>query len=782
MSRVSSDLRGTTVLVHGGWPKTGTTAFQEWLRCWPNMAGAPFERPGGARAETALRALWSDADAPPDALAQLLRTSIQDPTLPVVLSYEALVGLPMSWTVRGHVGMGAVAERLVATGADVRWLLTVRDAAALVRSTYLHEVRRGLSSTYADFLAMVEDDRSRGAGPLAVARVVDDIAEIVGPDRVVVAPLSDVSGDPASFWAALGRHWDLPLRAPASGRLPQTNATVVGPPRLERFLNRRVLRSYVTSTRPRGRLPLRVRRPVRRPTVNRVWDRMGRDWSASHFRGEARREADLAAALQGEIDEVLVRHGFGYDAPADATAVDTSARVHLPLMTASRDLDGRLVLGVELARRGLTSVIGYTAPVVAQALASPPGVFVTPTLVPAAADRLRRLRERGHAVVGWDEEGLVYPDPLWYFRNRMAGASLDQLDALVVWGEASAADVRAAFPGLRCPVHPLGNPRTDLFRSPAIAVFEDMARRIREEEGPFVLINTNFDLVNHADGPDGLQVRLRSGGRISGPDDEAAYARWAVLRRAVMDAFVEGMASLAAALPDHRIVVRPHPSEDASTWEEATRSLPSVVVRPAGGPVAPWLLASDVVLHNSCTTAVEAFLAGRPVVAYVPPGDASAMESPLPNQVSLQGRSWGEVVAIVSDVVRSWDGPTEEQVAVARRHLSATDGPLASEGIAAFLDEARSRVLPVRSAARRELIRRVGRRLAARARPATPPSRDVHQRHPPIDAEEVRARVTELARRLGVAVVVSVAADGTFTLGPAIARGDGEDARGGGER
>jgi surface carbohydrate biosynthesis protein len=381
-----------------------------------------------------------------------------------------------------------------------------------------------------------------------------------------------------------------------------------------------------------------------------------------------------------------------------------------------------------------------------------------------AAGGLQRARAAGHAVVGWDEEGLVYPDPIWYMHNRIAEGTLDLLDHLVVWGDQSADDLLAAFPSLRCPVHALGNPRIDLLRDPAVALYRDEAEALRRDEGPFVLINTNFDLVNHADGQGALVERLEAGGRISGQADVDAYERWAVLRHAVMTAVRDGLPELVGALPGRSVVIRPHPSEDLRVWEEIAARLPGVVVRAPKDSVIPWILAADAMVHNSCTTAVEAHQLGCPVVAYSPPGAASEMESPLPNALSAQAADWGGVVSEVVRVIDRWDGPGSAQERVAGRHLASRSGELASSRIADLLEE-----VPTHGTERvagPSLKDRV--RARTRSRPkAQPQGAELAQRQPLLDQGQVAARLQRLSALLEVPIAARPGLDGTVVVSPA---------------
>ncbi len=440
---------------------------------------------------------------------------------------------------------------------------------------------------------------------------------------------------------------------------------------------------------------------------------------------------------------------------------------YLPVMTASRELDARIVLALSLGRHGRRSVVGPAGQVSRIAMSAKPGLFVTPTLVRGAAVRLHRLARSGNTLLGWDEEGLVYPDPAWYFRTRLGSASLREVSALVAWGERSARDMVEARPEVGARLLPLGNPRVDLLREPVVSIHRDAVESIRSQHGRFVLVNTNFDLVNHRDGSTAFMDRLRASGRITGAIDEQHLVAWAEFRRAVSDAFVAGLPRLARAFADLTVVVRPHPSEAPQPWREMAARLDNVRVISAADNIVPWLLAADAVVHNSCTTAVEAALLGRPVVAHCPSTADPAMASTLPNEVSTTTSSWDETIDAVRDLRHDREDPAarREREALLDDAVASRSGPLASDAIARLgvaVDTSDQR--EVRTETLAAMRRNVGRttttvgtwvRGVGVGRSAGVPRRDDRQvRQAGLDAESLIHRVVALADRLGERVAV----------------------------
>lgn len=81
---------------------------------------------------------------------------------------------------------------------------------------------------------------------------------------------------------------------------------------------------------------------------------------------------------------------------------------------------------------------------------------------------------------------------------------------------------------------------------------------------------------------------------------------------------------------DWNIVIRPHPGEDIKIYEELCLNIDNIFVENKG-PVSPWILASSVLIHNNCSTAIEANIGEIPVISYDP--------VPYANKVNIANHS-----------------------------------------------------------------------------------------------------------------------------------------------
>jgi surface carbohydrate biosynthesis protein len=305
----------------------------------------------------------------------------------------------------------------------------------------------------------------------------------------------------------------------------------------------------------------------------------------------------------------------------------------------------------------------------------------------------RIMRRLGHEVAALDEEGLVYHSADEYYARRVSDANFQEITSLLAWGEEGAELLckHPDYPGT--PIHVTGNPRVDLMRPELRPYFEDETNRIRERLGRFVLVNTNFSKVN-AYFP---KMNLLAPPARPGQPPELGAAGIGLPREfaeglaahkgAIFEHFRAMIPALHATFPDHQIVVRPHPSENREPWKLLAKGLERVHVIHEGN-VIPWLAASQALIHNGCTTGIEAFIMQKPALAYRPVS-AELFDLALPNELSQQCASMDELRQRLRAVLLENAGcrHSDAQRRLIDRHLAAREGALAADRIVDVLEQ-----------------------------------------------------------------------------------------------
>jgi surface carbohydrate biosynthesis protein len=446
----------------------------------------------------------------------------------------------------------------------------------------------------------------------------------------------------------------------------------------------------------------------------------------------------------------------------------------IPVENQVRELDPKLLLACVAARRGFTSFMGFRREMHFQIGAFPRGVYVSKSMTRASDMMFAIMRKLGHEVVAWDEEALVHLPPEIYYSRRLSAEAMQMVSHFFAWGEDSA-ELWRRYPRFPAgtPVHVTGNPRCDLLRSELHAFYEADVRNIRARFGDFILINTNF---NHVNGFSPVQNLFQP---CPGPGEEPQFGRAAhgmtreyaeglqTLKRSVFSAFQQMIPALETAFPDHMLVVRPHPTENPEVYRRIAEQCTRVRVTNEGN-VVPWLLATKVLIHNGCTTGVEAYVMGVPAVSYRAYVDEDYDYGfyRLPNLVSHQVFSLEELQPLLNEILAGKIGAADGQdrKAVIDRHLAALDGKLACERIVDVLETmGRDDNRIARPAWHRRMQGRLwasARALVKRTKAHLPRSHNkpAFQRHryPEISVEDMRSRVQRFQSLLGSSVELSI--------------------------
>ena len=361
----------------------------------------------------------------------------------------------------------------------------------------------------------------------------------------------------------------------------------------------------------------------------------------------------------------------------------------IPVENQVRELDAKLLLACVAAQRGLTSIIGPKRKIENHIASFPRGVFLSKSLRIVKRRFFPIARLLGHEIVAWDEEALVHLPAETYFSRRLSPAGMEYVSHLFAWGEDNA-ELWRRYPQLppAIPIHITGNPRVDLLRPDMQGYYKAEADQIRKTHGDFILVNTNFNHVNAFYPAQNLFQP------VTAPGDEAKFGQAARgmtreyaegfrdHKQAVFEDFQKLIPELERAFPENTIVVRPHPTENQEIYHRLADRCQRVRVTNEGN-VVPWLMAAKAIIHNGCTTGVEAYLMRVPAVSYRATVNDYYDDGfyQLPNRLSHQCFDFKELRSTLAQILSGELGAADggERKTLIDRFLAGREGPLACE-------------------------------------------------------------------------------------------------------
>ncbi len=354
----------------------------------------------------------------------------------------------------------------------------------------------------------------------------------------------------------------------------------------------------------------------------------------------------------------------------------------LPIETKVREYHAKLLFSLFAVEKGFSVVLGGQRSLRNLVHKFDRGIYIDKSVASTKKKWVKWCDRMGHVLVAWDEEGLVYFSDTVYHELRLSEEVLKHMKLFFTWGHAQADTILNKLPEQKNLVIS-GNPRFDLLKPGLRNFYLPEAKELNEKYGSILLINTNFGLGNHYHGAETERQRLRTYPIDSERPD--FFDGWIDMQQKTCDYFVKMIPELREQFPDHTIIVRPHPSENHSIWEQAIAGLDRCFVTGERN-VLEWILASDLLIHTNCTTAIEAFLLGVRSILYHP-YPLGEYEQKLPNAVSLEATTLEQLIGMMSDVLSGQiDKSVDRQKAeFARYYLENYSDTLASETILSSL-------------------------------------------------------------------------------------------------
>ena len=364
-------------------------------------------------------------------------------------------------------------------------------------------------------------------------------------------------------------------------------------------------------------------------------------------------------------------------------------RLLIPVENQVRELDPKLLLACIAAERGFSSVVGSRREMEFNIDLFPQSIYLSKSMTIRSLLFFQVAQHFDIEIVTWDEEALVHLPPETYFSRRLDPRAIKYVSHLFAWGEDNARLWRQ-YPHLPdgIPIHVTGNPRSDMLRPELRLFYQKEVEEYQARYGDFILVNTNFNHVN-AFGPD---MNLFKPTKNSGQKAKFGRAARGMERKyaeglrdhkqAVFEDFQRIVPLLAEAFPENAIVVRPHPTENHEVYRQIADQCQRVYVTNEGN-VVPWLMATKAVIHNGCTTGVEAYVTGTPAISYRESINETYDSGfyRLPNLMSHQCFSFDELRDLLRKVLRGETGVADggERRRLIDDHLAGKTGLLACE-------------------------------------------------------------------------------------------------------
>lgn len=330
----------------------------------------------------------------------------------------------------------------------------------------------------------------------------------------------------------------------------------------------------------------------------------------------------------------------------------------LPIETINREIDYKLVLAGYLSGQGHQIYVGQN-----DALMSlvphmkNGGLYIGKSIFFLGAThekgkRYHLLKKHNFGIVYLHEEGGVFEGDekhhIWVLNNHynmdFFHKDFNNDIDICVWGNfQKTIDQKRSK---KVPIHVTGHPRFDVCKKEWHELYKSKVDKIKKKYKKFILLNSNMVTSNHGAGHEYIFCNPL----IADAKERLSIVDNYVYTSKQMASMVHLFHNLAVKFPELNFIYRPHPSENMDLSKTLFYGVKNIFVEHEDSSI-PWILASELLLHDNCTTAIEARLAGKPVINYKGHNDKNH-DVWLANQMGIQTSDIDEIIFYIQEVIK----------------------------------------------------------------------------------------------------------------------------------
>lgn len=318
-------------------------------------------------------------------------------------------------------------------------------------------------------------------------------------------------------------------------------------------------------------------------------------------------------------------------------------KIFLPIEIKKRELPSRIYLSLVAAKKGYSSILGHKSKIFKFQHYCINSNILTKSLPRNDTEFLRNLKKQNNNIYYIHEEGLMSFDDR--FTHRMIDPKvLKIVDKVFTWGNEQTNAMRKIFDMDNYYLAEVGNPRIDVLIK-LKKFFQAEAQIIKKKYGKFILVATKYGKINF----------------LPRDDSKFNYIDNQIKKGHIKDKYLEDLGRESV---DHEkknfylyldflkkyskrkqklIILRPHPGENIDFWQKELKNFENIKVIHDHQSTNSWILASDFLISNNCTTSLEAYLLGKKSINFIPFKN-SKIEYPIPRIVSTTIRTIDEMI------------------------------------------------------------------------------------------------------------------------------------------
>lgn len=328
--------------------------------------------------------------------------------------------------------------------------------------------------------------------------------------------------------------------------------------------------------------------------------------------------------------------------------------VFIPIEIIRREYISKLLLSVELLKQGMPVIIGHKSPVIKLALNSKePGILFYKAMMFGQKEKLfKKLKEKNFGIVAQDEEaGIIFDNFEDFYNIRLSLKFADKLNLFFTWGLDDFNFFKTKFN--KKIFQNVGALRSCFWGDFGRKFYKSNTENLKKKFGNYFLVVSNFSTYNtYISKKKTIKIHTK----YRGFDLDRYHLRYENEKK-IFFQYIK-LIKFISKNSNKKIILRPHPSENVKVWKKALKGIKNVFVE-TDGELLSWILASELIIQNNCTSSIEAAASNIPVITYADEIEdftrLSEGDENIPNKLSLHILGEKKMFQILKNVNLLWN-------------------------------------------------------------------------------------------------------------------------------
>ena len=297
--------------------------------------------------------------------------------------------------------------------------------------------------------------------------------------------------------------------------------------------------------------------------------------------------------------------------------------VFLPVETEVREIDAKLVMASKIVDGKTTCFVGQHNVLNQIAPLFNGGVYMGKNIFLEnmnSTNEIYELYKQNNFSILWNhEEGAIYGGSKDKWNNELKELldpnRLSKDDMILCWGNYQK-EYYESF-NTSIPIKIVGGYRLDLGQKSELRALLKSTNRVKEKD--YILIDTNCAWGNHFM-PNQQEYKVfQEKAKLNYSDHLTKHNLLGLLSEDLIKIgfFCNLISYLMENNPTHQFVLRPHPTESLSFYENVFHGFPNIKITKDYSAIE-WIENSSVLIQSGCTTALEAYFLEKPIVSFHP--------------------------------------------------------------------------------------------------------------------------------------------------------------------